>query len=180
VLIGTRERACALCYHAAMSCDGSFKQPRKIVSGGQTGVDRGALDAAMELGLEHGGWCPRGRGAEDGCIPARYQLRETEAWRYHVRTEQNVLDSDGTLILCRGPLSGGTEFTRQMAAKYDKPYLVVDLKCADSAAVGEFLRRYKIEVLNVAGPRESQSPGISEEARQFLMQLLKPRGKNPS
>ena len=75
---------------------------RKIVSGGQSGVDRGALDAAIARGCNHGGWCPAGRRAEDGPIAERYQLRETEAAKYEVRTEQNVLDSDGTLILCHG------------------------------------------------------------------------------
>jgi hypothetical protein len=76
--------------------------PSKIISGGQTGVDRAALDAAIELGIPHGGHCPRGRRAEDGRIPDRYQLTETDSAQYRVRTERNVLDADATLILCRG------------------------------------------------------------------------------
>ena len=79
-------------------------RPRCIVSGGQTGVDRGALDAAIAAGIPHGGWCPRGRLAEDGPIAAQYQLRETRSAKYYIRTRKNVLDSDATLILCRGPL----------------------------------------------------------------------------
>ncbi|MEM8679348.1 MAG: putative molybdenum carrier protein, partial [Planctomycetota bacterium] len=93
----------------------------KVVSGGQTGVDRGALDAAIYLGLPHGGWCPRGRLAEDGVIPARYELQETTAPQYAVRTEKNVIDSDATLILHSGPLSGGTKYTRAMAEKHQRP-----------------------------------------------------------
>src|SRR5688572_12994856 len=90
---------------------------QRIVSGGQTGVDRGALDAAIALGIEHGGWCPRGRLAEDGQIPRRYQLTETKTSKYRERTERNVLDSDGTLILFRALLSGGTELTRRLAVQ---------------------------------------------------------------
>jgi len=136
----------------------------KIVSGGQTGVDRGALDAAIELHLPHGGWCPRGRLAEDGRIPVRYRLRETDSRQYHVRTRQNVLDSDATLILCRGPLSGGTELTLRLAEQADKPSLVVDLD-ADlrPREVRDWLLKHAVEVLNVAGPRESLCPGIAEE-----------------
>jgi hypothetical protein len=147
----------------------------RIVSGGQTGVDRGALDAAIELRVPHGGWCPRGRRAEDGTIPARYQLRETRSGRYAVRTRQNVLDSSGTLILCRGPLTGGTALTHRLAAKYGKPCLVVDLTgVVDLCQLRDWLVEQQLEVLNVAGPRESTSPGIAEQARRLLVQLLSP------
>ena len=94
----------------------------KIISGGQTGVDRGALDAAISLGIPHGGWCPRGRLAEDGRIPDRYQLRETDSPDYPSRTEQNVLDSDATLILYRGRIAGGTEFTLRLAQQHGRPH----------------------------------------------------------
>ena len=113
----------------------------KIISGGQTGVDRGALDAAMELGIPHGGWCPRGRTAEDGRIPDRYQLRETDSPDYSFRTEQNVLDSDATLILYRGRIAGGTELTLRLARQHGRPHLVVDLDAAVGAGRGPPLAR---------------------------------------
>jgi hypothetical protein len=146
---------------------------RRIISGGQTGVDRGALDAAIELGLEHGGWCPRGRMAEDGPIPPQYGLTETAAAQYWVRTRRNVLDSDATLILCWGAPSGGTELTLRMAAKHGKPYLLVDLSTSpDPAVAREWVGRNRIAVLNVAGPRESAAPGIANSANQFLRRVL--------
>ena len=107
----------------------------RVVSGGQTGVDRAALDAAIAVGLEHGGWCPRGRLAEDGVIPSEYQLRETWSADYPVRTEQNVRDSDGTLILGHGPLQGGTDLTWRMAKRHAKPCFVVDLSQAGDQEV---------------------------------------------
>jgi hypothetical protein len=146
---------------------------RCIVSGGQTGVDRGALDAAIDLGFEHGGWCPRGRFAEDGRIPKRYRLRQTESAEYRVRTEQNVIDSDGTLILYRDRLFGGTELTRRFALKHQKPYCVVDLgQKSDITTVRQWIADHSIEILNVAGPRESSSPGIGVEAQQFVCSVL--------
>lgn len=145
----------------------------KIVSGGQTGVDRGALDAAIALGIPHGGWCPRGRLAEDGRIPDHYQLLETDSPEYSVRTQQNVLDSDATLILYRGRLSGGTELTLRLAERHRRPCLVVDLDhLLPAEEVRAWLRSEQIEVLNVAGPRESQSPGIAARTRQFLSGLF--------
>ncbi len=145
----------------------------KIVSGGQTGVDRGALDAAIELQVPHGGWCPRSRLAEDGRIPACYRLRETDSRQYHVRTRQNVHDSDATLILCRGLLSGGTELTLRLAEQADKPNLVVDLDADPSPRdVRDWLQEHEVEVLNVAGPRESLNPGIAADAREFLLRVL--------
>ena len=114
--------------------------PERIVSGGQTGVDRGALDAAIELGIPHGGWCPCGRLAKDGEIPARYGLTETESPDYALRTEKNVLDSDGTLILCRGRPRGGTDLTLRLARQHDKPHLVLDLEGPhDLAAVRRWI-----------------------------------------
>jgi len=146
----------------------------KIVSGGQTGVDRGALDAAIAMGAAHGGWCPRGRLAEDGPIPDRYQLSETDSAEYPIRTEQNVLDSDATLILCRGRLSGGTELTLRLAERHRRPHLVVDLRdpCPPQE-VRRWLQTQGVQVLNVAGPRESQSPGIGAEARGFVEAVLR-------
>jgi hypothetical protein len=147
----------------------------RVVSGGQTGVDRGALDAAIEAGLAHGGWCPRGRLSEDGVIPARYDLLETDSAEYPVRTERNVLDSDGTLILYAKKLQGGTELTYRLARKHGKPHLRVDLMGdTDPAYVRQWLRQHRIEVLNVAGPRESSRPGIAELTRRWLKNVLRP------
>ncbi|NIP86309.1 MAG: molybdenum cofactor carrier, partial [Planctomycetales bacterium] len=133
---------------------------QKIISGGQTGVDRGSLDAAITANIPHGGWCPRGRRAEDGVIPRKYRLKATESAEYQVRTERNVTAADGTLILCRGPLRGGTLLTRNIAAAHDQPLLVIDLDQAaqePDAAVTEvagWLKQHRVGVLNVAGPRE--------------------------
>jgi hypothetical protein len=150
---------------------------RRVVSGGQTGVDRAALDAAIALGIEHGGWCPRGRLAEDGRIDDCYRLEETASSEYWIRTEQNVIDSEGTLILYRQALSGGTELTYRMAVKHSRPRLLVDLEQdADVAAVRQWIREHDIAVLNVAGPRESSAPGIARQSREFLERVLA-RGK---
>jgi hypothetical protein len=146
---------------------------QRIVSGGQTGVDRGALDAAIELGIEHGGWCPRGRIAEDGRISTKYRLRETETSDYPARTELNVLNSDGTLILFRHRLVGGTDLTRRLAAKCGKPCLLVNLgKKADPSPVRQWIMENEIRVLNIAGPRESSCPGIRQAAFDFVCTLL--------
>ncbi len=147
----------------------------QIVSGGQTGVDRAGLDAAMLMGLEHGGWCPRGRLAEDGRIPPEYQLKETRSADYPVRTEQNVIDSDATLILCRGRLFGGTDLTCRLATKHARPLLVVDLQGKPSTSqVRRWLSRHEVRVLNVAGPRESSANGIRDQALEFLCRVFAP------
>ena len=146
---------------------------QKIVSGGQSGVDRGALDAAIAVGFSHGGWCPCGRLAEDGPIDRHYQLAETESAQYAVRTERNVVDSDATLILTSGPLTGGTLLTQQLAQQHDKPLLVIDLDSSlDVQAASQFVSDHDVCVLNVAGPRESTAPGISARAAQFVARLL--------
>jgi hypothetical protein len=155
-----------------MAIPGSLRR-WKIVSGGQTGVDRAALDVAIELALEHGGWCPRGRKAEDGPIPQHYRVTETESAKYAVRTERNVLESDATLVLCRGPLVGGTRFTWVLAQRHGRPCRVVDLAAQpDPAVTARWLDGLSGTVLNVAGPRESQAPGIGREAADFLRRVL--------
>lgn len=132
-------------------------------------MDRAALDAALELGLPVGGWCPRGRRAEDGPIDGRYPLRETESFYYPIRTEKNVLDSDGTLILTRGKPKGGTALTVKLARAHRKPYLIIDLSSGEEDhPVLEWGRANNIKILNVAGPRESESPGIYNQAVCFL------------
>ena len=151
----------------------TFNRPSKIISGGQTGVDRAALDAAIYLSIVHGGCCPRGRLAEDGAIPDRYELIEMASSDYSVRTEQNVVDADGTLIVHRGPLRGGTFLTRQLAERHGKPWLTVDLNDpAPFDEVHRWLDTNRVKVLNVAGPRESQSPGIGQAAYDYLVALF--------
>jgi hypothetical protein len=145
----------------------------KIISGGQTGVDRAALDVALEVGLPCGGWCPKGRKAEDGVIPERYPLLETASAVYPERTRRNVQDSEGTLILTNGPATGGTALTIEQAARYDKPCLILDLaEMPQPAAVRTWADTHNIGVLNVAGPRASEKPGIYAQAAQFLREAL--------
>jgi len=148
----------------------------RVVSGGQTGVDRAALDVALELGLECGGWCPRGRRAEDGAIPAVYPLRETPSQAYGQRTSWNVRDSQATLVLIRGRLRGGSARTVEIAARLGRPCLVVDLAAADAAErVLAFIAATGAHILNVAGPRESNAPGIGDEVAALLRRVLAPR-----
>lgn len=150
---------------------------KKIVSGGQTGVDRAALDVAMALQIPCGGWCPRGRRAEDGRINERYPLAESDSRSYSSRTIQNVIDSDGTLVLTMGRLSGGTLLTKNAAGKRRKPCLAVDLKQPpEIAVVLEWLKEMEIGVLNIAGPRASQAPDAYDLAARFLVKLFATRG----
>ncbi len=149
----------------------------RILSGGQTGVDRAALDVALELGIACGGWCPLGRRAEDGPLSSRYPLRETDTARYSQRTRWNVRDSDGTLILTTGALTGGTALTERAARSSGKPVCVIDLDDSgpdNLAAVRAWLDEAGVTVLNVAGPRSSQQPGIYDRAAEFLRELLCP------
>lgn len=146
---------------------------RKIISGGQTGVDRAALDLALELGILCGGWCPQGRRAEDGFIPLRYPLEETSSPAYPWRTELNVQDADGTLIVTWAFPMGGTALTIKLAQKHRKPYIIVDLtQEADASLVKEWIKQNKIQVLNIAGPRESEAPGIYERAFCFFKKVF--------
>ncbi|MGI8893971.1 MAG: putative molybdenum carrier protein [Bacteroidia bacterium] len=149
---------------------------KKIISGGQTGVDRAALDFALENGINCGGWCPKGRIAEDGIIPEYYPLSEKEKEIYEERTEKNVEDSDGTLILNNGfTLRGGTLYTYGMLRKHDKPVLVLNLNDIfeiNFVAFSEWLLENNIETLNIAGNRESETPGIYEQAKMFLIKLI--------
>jgi hypothetical protein len=145
----------------------------RILSGGQTGVDRAALDVAIGLGIPVGGWCPRGRRAEDGRIPRRYRLRETPSDRYAQRTAWNVRDADATLILTSGPLTRGTAFTQRMTVSHNRPVCVVDLAQTRAVApVRRWLQRNNVRTLNIAGPRASTSPGIYDVAARFLGRLL--------
>jgi len=148
-----------------------------IVSGGQTGVDRAALDAALAADLDVGGWCPGGRRAEDGAIPAVYPLTETPHQAYRQRTEWNVRDSDATLILTRGAISGGTALTVQFAHAQRRPHRIVRLDrpgtlADEPAATMDWIAENRIATLNVAGPRESLRPGIYDGARAFMARLI--------
>lgn len=145
-----------------------------IVSGGQTGVDRAALDCAIAHAIPHGGWCPSGRLAEDGVINSCYALTETESTEYQIRTRLNVEDTDGTLILSRQPLEGGTALTATLAESLRKPCLVVDpAKDSTISLVLEWLKDNAISTLNIAGPRASKQPDIYDQAYRFLDRLLK-------
>ena len=153
---------------------------RKIISGGQAGADRAALDFAIESGLEHGGWCPRGRKAEDGPIPARYRLAETESANYRARTVRNVVESDATLILNMGELAGGSLETLRVAERRSKPVRVVQLDSAlsdqDVAGLREWLQSARVQTLNIAGPRESKRPGTYHATLALLRRLFEPYG----
>ena len=150
---------------------------RKVVSGGQTGVDRAGLDAAMEAGIPIGGYCPKGRLAEDGKVPIDYALSELTSGGYKARTEKNVVESDGTLVLNIGKLTGGTKITVEYAIKHGKPFLAVQLdEQPKPETVIQWLEKYATMTLNVAGPRESKIPqGIYKQALSFLrVMLIKP------
>jgi hypothetical protein len=145
----------------------------KVISGGQTGVDRAALDVAIDLGLPHGGTCPKGRKAEDGCIPEHYQLTESNAPHYPARTRQNIKDSHGTCIIHCGGTSKGTQLTQRLCTELKKPFLMVD---ARHIHMGEshqdfldFLEFHFITIVNVAGPRAS----TWNNGYQFAFQYLK-------
>ena len=147
-------------------------QLEKIVSGGQTGVDRAALDVAIFLDIPHGGWCPQGRRSENGVIPSTYKLKETKERDYSVRTERNVVESDATLILFWNQMMGGTELTRKMALKHHRALFCVDLEIVgdeDLRNVRAWINKHSIRVLNVAGPRESTCEGIGRQSEQFLV-----------
>ena len=150
---------------------------QKIISGGQTGVDRGALDACLEHSFNCGGWCPKGRWAEDGVIDKRYPLSETEEKKYSARTIKNVEEADGTLIISPKNISGGTLLTYQIAKKKNKPVLIISPDSKDDSLNTDtligWLAAHSIKTLNVAGPRESQWPGASSKSRQFIGKLLR-------
>ncbi|HYR06230.1 MAG TPA: putative molybdenum carrier protein [Longimicrobium sp.] len=147
--------------------------PPTIVSGGQTGVDRGALDVAMERGIPCGGWCPAGRVAEDGPIDPRYPLRETPSADPAQRTEWNVRDSDGTLLLTSTAHSPGTALTQDMARRLGRPVFEARLDApADPDAFRRWLQTRNIRTLNVAGPRESESPGAYAAACAWLRKVI--------
>jgi hypothetical protein len=148
----------------------------KMISGGQTGVDRGALDAALEAQFPCGGWCPPDRAAEDGCIPLRYPMTPLARGGYRERTRQNVLGSDGTAILYFGTLTGGTLLTLNVCRRAGKPHVAIDAMHTDAEAaavdIAAFIDTHAIRVLNVAGPRASGWPLGSDFAHHAIRALL--------
>ncbi|MFW6039786.1 MAG: putative molybdenum carrier protein [Gemmatimonadota bacterium] len=159
-----------------------MKRPRRIVSGAQTGVDRAALDVALELDIPCGGRVPKGRRDEKGRIPARYPgLEETATADWNERTEANVRDSDGTLILSRGRLTGGSKYTAEVAARLGRPWLHLDLAAVTvpeaARSAREWIDARDVGTLNVAGPRASKDPGLYELARRLLREVLTTPGR---
>jgi hypothetical protein len=149
--------------------------PAKIISGGQTGVDRSALDAACACAIATGGYMPNGALAEDGKVPEKYNLKETKSAEYGQRTILNIVVSNATLILHSGTIDGGTLLTHEICIKKNKPVLLVNLLkdfrvC--QAEIQKFLNKIKPAVLNIAGPRESKSPGIYKKALKVLSKVL--------
>lgn len=155
----------------------------RIFSGGQTGADRAALDAALALGIPIGGWCPKGRIAEDGRIPDCYPLKETPSSNYPQRTEWNVRDSDATVVFTKGQFSRGSALTLDHCRKHKKPSVHIDfLKIDDEGATKtlshiicnfEDLYGYRLRTLNIAGSRESKAPGIYEQVKRLLTEVLR-------
>jgi hypothetical protein len=161
--------------------------PLRIVAGGQTGVDRAALDAALAAGLPCGGWCPAGRLAEDGVIPARYPVHETDSTDYAERTRRNVEEGDATLVVTDGPAVGGTALTVRLCESLDRPLLVLDARSVtlDEAVdrLRRFLARRRVGVLNVAGPRASESilaPGFARALLNRALARGSPSGRGPA
>ena len=157
---------------------------KKIISGGQTGVDQGALDFAIENNIPHGGWMPKGRKAENGVIPIRYQLKETTSSGYPQRTKKNISEANATLIITNDPKSKGTALTLRECKAAGKPYLMVQMPSDPHQAavrVAKWLTQGQYKVINVAGSRASKAPLAHNYTKQLLsavIQLI--AGKNPA
>lgn len=149
---------------------------KKIISGGQTGADRAALDVAIKYNIDHGGWVPKGRKAEDGVLSSKYLMDEMETTDYRERTRQNVLDSGGTLLISYGELTGGSKLTLSYAKVIGRPHCYIDLLTTDAfeaALISQsFVLENQIRVLNVAGPRQSNFPDIYWDVKTILETML--------
>ena len=144
----------------------------RIISGGQTGADRAALDWAIEHGISYGGWCPRGRKAEDGPIDFRYQMEETPSGNYAQRTEWNVRDSHGSAVFSTAArLTGGSKRTVELAHEHHKPLLHLSREgepYLPEQKLRRFIREHRIQILNVAGPRASKEPEVGAFVKEVL------------
>ncbi len=149
---------------------------KKIISGGQTGADQGALDAAIKYSFPHGGWTPKGRKTEAGPLPDEYKLNEMPSSSYPKRTEQNVIDSDGTVIITHGELTGGSKLTDKLAEKHYRPCLHIDLNKTPAfiaaSIINAWIEIHKIEILNVAGSRASKDPEIYEDTKYIIQGVI--------
>lgn len=145
-----------------------------IVSGGQTGADRGGIEAAIEMDAHYCGWCPKGRRAEDGRIPEHMVLTESREEGYLLRTEINVAFASATVIFTYGKLTGGSKKTLEFITRQSKPYLWIDLTIAGEYApvILQFIHDNQVSFLNVAGNRESKAPGIQQKVKTIMMQVL--------
>ena len=145
---------------------------KKIISGGQTGADQGALDAAIKYSYPYGGWIPKGRLTENGPLPDEYKLKEMPTSGYSKRTEQNIIDSDGTVIISHGKLTGGSKLTQELVKKHKLPCLHIDLSKTPAfiaaSEISSWIIKNKIETLNVAGPRASKDLEIYENTRYII------------
>jgi len=148
----------------------------KIISGGQTGADQAALDAAIKLGIPHGGWIPKGRITENGPLPDKYDLIEMPTTSYPERTKKSLREADGTLILSYGRLTGGSEYTRKWALKYNKSMLHIDLYSITpfdaTVLINDWIVEHDINVLNVAGPRASKDSKIYQSTLDIIESVL--------
>ena len=145
---------------------------QKIISGGQTGADRAALDVALKFGIPHGGWVPKGRRTENGPLHEVYELQEMDSTAYKDRTLQNILDAQATVIFGNGPLRGGTLLTLELVKDRSRPHIHLDLSQSDTfeatILLHSFIMDNGISQLNVAGPRASDDPMIYEDVKSTL------------
>ena len=149
---------------------------KKIISGGQTGADQAALDVAIKLGIPHGGWIPKDRDAGDDINPEKYRLHEMPFTSHTGRTEKNVLESDATLIISYGELTGRPSLTRKLAMKNGRNWLHIDLNMTPAvqavSIISSWIRLYEIEILNVTGPRASKAPKIYQDTMNLLEKAI--------
>ena len=145
---------------------------KKIISGGRIGADQAALDVAMKMGIPHGGWIQKGRKTQRGILPEKYQLKEMPVAGFKERIEQNIMDSDGTVIISHGNLTGGSDYGQEMAKKHNRPCLHIDLNetplSIASSKINTWIIENNIEVLNVSGSRTSEDPKIYKDTMNIV------------